>query len=329
MSGGVGANGFVAIARQNSLGSTAPGSWYPVPFARSSLSLAIEDLVDDSITGYGDEPDRVAGSTKVGGGIEGNIDPLSIGFLLKGLFGTIASSAVGSGFQHVFDVRSGDFTPISTLPPYAFQVFQGETGVSSAFQFIDCFINQLDLTIAPNQYLRGTWSVVGKNATLMTKAAPPAWPTGVKKFNWSTVSLSIAGAGVSRYRDLRLSFDNKIAGQDRLNAAKSPASFFRDGFRAFGRFQGTMDVAQSDWLNMKNETEQTVSIYVAGVTSISSGVNEFLKIDYTRGKILKVDEGISGPGVVTVTVGWKGEFNVGSLTPVRVTLVNTMGSSIY
>lgn len=329
MPGGYGSNAFVAICRQNSLGATAPTSWYPVPFARSGIVTQIDELQDDSITGYADEPDRTLGFTRVNGPIEGNIDPLAVGFLLKGLFGTIASSAVGSGFQHVFDVRSGDWSPVSTLPPYAFQVFQGETGVSSSFLFLDCFVNQLDLSIAPNQYLRGVWGITGKDSSLLTKAAPPAWPSGVKKFNWSAVSVTIAGAGVARYRDLRFSFDNKIAAQDRINASRAPASFFRDGFRMFGRFQGTMDVAQSDWLNMKNETEQAVSVYIAGVTSISSGVNEFLKIDYSRGKIINVDESIAGPGIITLTVNWKGEFNVGSLTPARITLQNTMGIGIY
>jgi len=117
--------------------------------------------------------------------------------------------------------------------------------------------------------------------------------------------------------------------QDRINASRAPASFFRDGFRMFGRFQGTMDVAQSDWLNMKNETEQNVTAYIAGVTSISSGVNEFLKLEYTRAKVLSVDESIAGPGLITLTVNWKGEFNVNSLTPVRITLQNTMGAGIY
>ncbi len=329
MPGGYGSNAFVAICRQNSLGATAPTSWYAVPFARSGVRTVIDEMQDDSITGYADEPDRTLGFTRVQGPIEGNVDPLVLGFLLRGLFGTIASSAVGSGFQHVYEVRSGDWSPVSTLPPYAFQVYQGETGVSSSFQFIDCFVNQLDLSIAPNQYLRGVWGIVGKDSSLITKAAPPAWPNAVKKFNWSAVSVSIAGAGVSRYRDLRFSFDNKIGMQDRINASKSPASFFRDGFRMFGRFQGTMDVAVSDWLNMKNETEQAVSVYIAGVTSISSGVNEFLKLDYSRGKIINVDESVAGPGLITLTVNWKGEFNASSLTPVRVTLQNTLGIGIY
>lgn len=332
MPGGYGSNAFVAICRQNSLGATAPTSWYPVPFARAGIRTVIDELQDDSITGYADEPDRTLGYTRVNGPIEGNVDPLALGFLLKGLFGTIASSAVSSGssaFQHVYEPRSGDFMPTATLPPYAFQVYQGETGVSSSFLFLDCFVNQLDLSIAPNQYLRGTWGIVGKDSSLITKAAPPAWPSAVKKFNWSAVSVSIAGAGVARYRDLRFSFDNRIGMQDRINASRAPASFFRDGFRSFGRFQGTMDIAVSDWLNRKNETEQAVSIYIAGVTSINSGVNEFLKLDYSRGKIIDIDESIAGPGLVTVTVGWKGEFNVSSLTPVRVTLQNTMGIGIY
>lgn len=326
---GYGSNGFLAVCRQNSLGATAPTSWYPIPFARSGIRTSIGELLDDSITGVADEPDRTLGVTRVGGPIEGNVDPLAVGFLLKGLFGTTSGVAIGSGFTHVFEVRSGDWCGLSTLPPYAFQVFQGEAGCGSSFQFIDCFVNQLDLSIAGNAYLRGTWGIVGKDSSLITKAVPPAWPSGVKKFNWSAVSLSIAGAANARYRDLKFSFDNKIGYQDRINASRAPVSFLRDGFRIFGRFEGTADVAIADWLVMKNETEQAVSVNIAGVTSISSGVNEFLRIEYTRAKIIDVSEEIAGPGIITLRFGWKGEFNVSSGTPVRVTLQNTMGLGIY
>jgi hypothetical protein len=208
------------------MGSTTPSSWYSLPFANHGLTWNPDELADDSITGLMDEPNRVLGFTRAGGPIVGNVFPLPLGILLRGLTGAASVSAIGSGFEHYFNPVSGDFGLISTLPPYAIQVDQGESGVNSAYLYKDAFINTLELSAVAGEYVRANWGIIGKDSELVTKAAPATWPSDNNPLRWSSVSLSIGGAGVVRYRDFRLLFDNRVAGQERIDGTSVPRYFF-------------------------------------------------------------------------------------------------------
>jgi len=323
---GFGSNAYLAICRQNSMGATSPSSWYNVPFANHGLDWNPEELQDDSISGNPDEPNRVLGYTRAAGPIVANVHPLVTGHLLRGLCGQSSPAAVGSGFIHTFNPKSGDFGDIHTLPAYAFQVHQGDSSVNSAYLYQDSFINTLELSVEAGRYVRATWGIIGKQVTLVTKAVPTAWPAGINPFRWSSASLSIGGAAVTRYRDFRFSFDNRVAGQDRINNTTAPAYFFRDGFRSFARFSGTADISMSDWLNVKNETALAVDIYILGVTSISSGVNEFLRLQVPQLKLTKHPTAVPGPGIITVTIEGMAEYHSGSGTVATFTLCNTFAS---
>ena len=106
---GFGSNAYLAICRQNSMGATAPSSWYNVPFANHGLDWNPEELQDDSISGNPDEPNRVLGYTRAAGPIVANVHPIVTGHLLRGLCGQSSPAAVGSGFIHTFNPKSGDF----------------------------------------------------------------------------------------------------------------------------------------------------------------------------------------------------------------------------
>jgi len=134
----------------------------------------------------------------------------------------------------------------------------------------------------------------------------------------------IGGAAVTRYRDFRFSFDNRIAGQDRINNTQAPAYFFRDGFRSFARSSGTADISQADWLNVKNETALAVDVFILGATSISSGYNESLRLQVPQLKLTKHPTAVSGPGIVTVTIEGMAEYHAGSGTVCTFSFLTTI-----
>lgn len=320
-----GSGAKLGLTHQASMGATDPGSWRTVPFASHDLTYDVADLVDDSITGEVDEPDRVTGMSGITGSFQANINPLAVGYYLYGLCGHSSGSAAGQAYKHVFRPSSGNFGDKNTLPPFAFQINAAETGVSSAYLLQDCFFNTGEISITAGGYLRGTWGIVGKSGLLQTIEAPVDYPTGVKPLKWASASVSIAGAAVQRYHDLKITLNNNIGMQDRLDGTSEHSFFFREGFRQ-NRFSGTVDLAMADWLKMKNETEGALVVTFGGATSISSGYNEYLEISMPRFVFTKVPINISGTGIVTVAVEGRGMYLATSLCSVQFTLQNTWAS---
>jgi hypothetical protein len=325
---GFGSGAVLGVSRQNSYG-TALNSYYKMPFANHDFNYGYSELTDDSITGKPDWSDRTTGIAGVTGNITANFHPLAHGHLMRSCFGWMVSSAVGSGFTHTFNPATQNFDAGNTLPPLTIYVDQGESQVSSAYQLSDCMVNQAELSLAAGQYLRATYSIIGKTAVLMTKQAIADWPQGIKPLLWSAASIHWGGAAVTRFQDFRLTLSNNIGMQDRIAGAKTHTYFFRDGFREFGKLSATADMAMTDWLAVKNETEGRLAISFLGVTSISSGVNEFFTMDFPRFVWTAHPIGVNGAGVVTVTLEGRAMYSTTSSTIATFTLQNTMANSIY
>jgi len=328
---GFGANAELGIHKQNSFMSAGVNSleWTKVPFASQDFNYEFAELTDDSIQFGYEEPDRVTGIAGVTGTITANVHPIAVGEFIAGAFGISSSTASGSAFIHTFNPQTTTFDDKCSLQPYAFLVDQGEAGVNSKYLLYNCFINNWELSLSAGAYLRSTFNIVGQRAELIASSGnnPADYPSGIKPLIWSACSISIGGAAVQRYADFKLSFNNNIATQDRIAGAKDHTFFFREGFRQFGRFTGTMDMAQADWLKVKNETEGPLVIHITGASSIDgANMKEYLEINIPRFVFTKHPLGVSGPGIVTVAMEGRAMFHAGSGTICTVTLVNTQAS---
>lgn len=322
---GFGANAQFSMNKQNSFG-TAASSWFKIPFASQDFNYTFGELTDDSIQGRFDEPDRVTGIGGLAGNLVGNMDPLVIGHLIRGVFGInyTVTSATGPVHTWTFNPATTNFDGNGTLPPYSLQIDQGESSINSSYLLQDCFINNWELSLAAGGYLRSTFAVLGPTATLMTKSQAPDYAVVPKPFVWSSASVSIGGAGVNRFQDFKVSFNNNIGTQDRIAGAKAHTFFFRDGFRQFGRVTATADMLQSDWLKMKNETEQRLFVFIQG-----AGTSESIMIDIPRFVFTAHPLGVSGAGMVTVGLEGRGMYSITSKTICTVSLINTIASSGY
>lgn len=314
-----GSNAKLSICAQSAFGSSAPSSWFQVPFASHDLTFTFDELTDDSIFSRYDEADRVTGISGVAGAIQANVHPYAIGHFLRACFGVYSVSGAGP-YVHEFHPQTTTFDANVSLPPYSFQVDQGEANVTSAYFLTDCFVNQWEVSLSAGAYLRSTFNIVGKSAALGTKAPPPEeWPATIKPIMWSATSISIGGAAVQRYADISLTFNNNIGMQDRIAGAKEHTFFMRDGFRQFGRFSGTMDVAMADWLNVKNETESRLFVF-------ASNSIDTLMIDLPRFVFTSHPLAVAGPGIVTIAIEGRAMYSTDSGTIATVTLTNTLAS---
>lgn len=324
---GFGSSAKLAVSRQNSFG-TAATSYFGFPFASQDLNYTWAELTDDSITGQPDWSDRQTGISGLAGTVTANFHPLAHGWFLRSAFGWLVDSAIGSGFTHTFNPTTTNFDTSATIPPATIYVDQGESGASSGYLFTDCFVNNVELSMSAGGYLRGAYAIIGKTAGLITKPTIVDFPSGAKPLLWSSTSVSVGGAAVTRWADFKLSMNNNIGMQDRIAGAKAHTYYFRDGFREFGKLTATADMAMADWLNVKNESEVAVVINFAG-TSISSGVNEFFKIDIPRFVWTAHPVGVSGPGMVTVALEGRAMYSSTSKTIITLTLQNTIANSVY
>ena len=325
---GFGSNAILGITKQNSFdGTSAPNSFFNVPFAKHDFNYNFSELIDDSITGRYDAPDPTIGLQLVNGNIEHPFHPLVGGHFLRGAMGVYSVAAVGSGFTHQFKPQTTTFDTLASLPPFSFYLDQGETGVNTVYKLTDCFINGLEFSAAAGGWLRANYIIVGKGTDVTTKLVPAGYGTGVvRPFPWSSISLSLFGAADQKWSDITFRFDNRIGQQTRLAASKQYQYFFRDGFRDFGRISGTVDIAIDTWTRVKSETEGRLFMFAAGVTSISSGVNEYLLIDIPRFKFTAHPLGVSGPGIVQVAVTGDAMYSSTRGLIVAITLQNTLST---
>lgn len=320
---GFGSNAKLGMMRQNSFGTIA-GSWYKVPFASQDFNYTFGELTDDSIQGRFDEPDRVTGIAGVAGNVVANFDPVVHGHFIRGCFGiNYVQTSLTASQKWVFNPATTNFDTNCTLPPYSFQVDQGESSVNSSFALQDCFINTWELSLAAGGYARSTFGVVGVSALLMTKSAAPDYAFTTRPLIWSAASIHIGGTAITRYQDIKLSFNNNIGTQDRIAGAKAHTYFFRDGFRQFGKMTATADMSQDDWLKMKNETEQRLVLNIVGNSS------EVLTIDIPRFVYTAHPLGVSGAGMVTVSLEGRAMYSTTSATICTVTIQNTVAVSGY
>lgn len=321
---GFGSNAVLAVTRQNSFGGSVVTSWHKCSFANHGLDFRYAELEDDSILGRYDAPDRVTGIAAVTGAIEGNFNPIAYGHFLRGVFGVYSVTALGSGYQHIFRPQTAAFGNEHSLPPYSFYIDQGEAGVNSGYLATDCFINGMELAVNAPEYARARFDILGKTASVVAKVTPFDHGT-FKPFVWASGSLQIFGAANARYENIRVAFNNNVTGQNRIAGAKEHTYFFRDGFRGFGIFTGTADIAQADWTRVKSETEGAFTLNLAGI-SISSGVVETLRVELPRVVITTHPLGVSGPGIVTVEIAGRAMYSTGSGLVAQVTLINTLAS---
>jgi hypothetical protein len=237
-----------------------------LPFNTHSL-----DLTKDRVEGNEIQADRMPrvdrhGNKQAGGSIE--VD------LRKGDFDELFESAFLNSY-------STNVLKIGTTPKY-FSFEDAANDISQFRLFTGMAVSTLNVSIAPNQMVTGTFDLVGKTmtqaaTTASTGGAPTASSTNAP-FDSYSGTITDGGSGLAIVTSLDFSLTNSFAptfviGSDSAQQLE------------FGRaiVEGTMTVYYEDATLINkflNETESSLSVSVDDPTGASSYTFDFPRVKY-------------------------------------------------
>lgn len=243
-----------------------------LPFNTHSL-----DLTKDRVEGNEIQADRMPrvdrhGNKQAGGSLE--VD------LRKGDFDELFESAfLGSFFTP--SLSTTKYLKVGTTPKF-FSLEDAANDISQFRLFTGMSVSTLNVSIAPNQMVTGTFDLVGKTmtqaaTTASTGGAPTASSTNAP-FDSYSGTITDGGSGLAIVTSLDFSLTNSFAptfviGSDSAQQLE------------FGRaiVEGTMTVYYEDATLINkflNETESSLSVTVDDPTGASSYTFDFPRVKY-------------------------------------------------
>lgn len=313
-----GEKGHLGISAQQSF-STATASWEYLPFISESLVTDKEILTEEGMVGRFAENDFHEGMERTAGDMVFEPDPVNIGHLLKGVFGSAVSSTTGamsgSYYEHEFIPTTDDFDAKSALPPYTLQMYRD---VGSAFQYTDTVFNTFNLEIAAGTIQRMTVGMLSRTMSTMAKTSP-SYVTDAP-YLWNQTSISIAGSANTIMENISISFENQVEGVPYLDSTKRIGKWKRTGAQLV-RISGTMDFEdQTEFNNFVSQAEQRLLVDIdnSSVTSI-----HMLSIDIPKMRYETFPPTIGGAGRISVGFTARGAYSVDSSYAIRITLINS------
>ena len=240
-------------------------------FANLPINSHSLDLTKDRVEGNEIQADRMPrvdrhGNKQAGGSIE--VD------LRKGDFDALCESAFLSSF-------STDVLKIGTTPKF-FSMEDAANDISQFRLFTGMSVSTMNVSIAPNQMVTGTFDMVGKNMTQSgstgsTGGAPTA-PSTNAPFDSYSGTISDGGSGISIVTSIDFSVTNSFAptfviGSDSAQQLE------------FGRavVEGTMTVYYEDETLINkflNETESSIEVEVDDPTGANPYTFLFPRVKY-------------------------------------------------
>jgi hypothetical protein len=315
-----GEKGHLGISAQQSF-NTATNSWEYLPFISEGLATEKEILTEEGMVGRFAENDFHEGMERTAGDVVFEPDPVNIGHLLKGVFGSSVSSTItgamsGDVFEHIFVPTTNDFDAKSALPPYTIQMYRD---VGSAFQYTDTIFNTFNLEIAAGTIQKMTVGMLSRTMSTMDKTTP-SYVTDAP-YLWNQTSISIAGTANTIMENISISFENQVEGIPFLDGTKRIGKWKRTGGAQLVRISGTMDFEdQTEFNNFVNQTEQRLLIDIDN-TSVAS--IHMLSIDIPKMHYETYPPLIGGAGRLSVSFTARGAYSVDSSYAIRITLINS------
>jgi hypothetical protein len=319
----------VGLAFQNSHGDavTDIGSFYLMPFLSESISPDVPELLSQNMEGRFDEGESYSGARNVGGTISNESQPVTVGVLMKAIFGdpvTVSNStALGEFYEHTFKPRTGDFDVNVTGNPMTMHKNLADSGQVPTYQDIVC--TRLELGVNNGEFLIAaaafTGGVVATKQTSDTMSAA----TG-KKWTWDVSSIELGGAANTDFANLQVIVDEQASARWTLKTSKDPDRVKRDARRQV-RVNGTIKFSdQTEYDLFLASTSQELKLTMTGTEAIRSGYFNVLGIDVPAFKYLSYPVEFADPAELQVAFEGKADYHVGSGTSIEFTLTNTQAS---
>ena len=250
---GYGFTGHIGFGKETTWGTAVAATDFFEAMSES-VAATLDRFDTKNIVGRYSEPDDEAGMLRVAGDISFAAHPESIAHMAFAAMGVASGTAIGgTAITHRITPVTADTTPATNaLPPYTFEIFRD---VTSAQQYDGCQVSQFQLSVAPNQDVRATVSIIGKG-TQNIAATTASFPSSSQSpFTFDTASISLAGAASALVEAFTFTFDNQLEGVPTLNGSTEVAKIRRTGPQ-MARLEGQLGFENiTDYQRFINQTE--------------------------------------------------------------------------
>jgi hypothetical protein len=285
---------------ESTFGTTPAGNFTNLPFSTQSLNLTKDRVAGNDI--QADRMPRVDrhGNRQVGGDVV--VD------LRKGDYDALLESAM-------LNTWAIDVLKVGTTPKY-FSIEDYAADIDQARLFTGCTVSSLALSIAPNQMVTSTFTMVGKDMTIGATEKTQDAASGNAPFDAYSGAVAIGNVGAS-------SASGVVTGIDfTLNNSFAPTFVVGDDSAPaleVGRaeIEGTLTAYFEDAAlitRFLNETETELSVSVDDPT----GSNEYTFL-FPRVKINSADSPVDGPNSRTISMSFVALYDSTQGTNLKIT----------
>ncbi len=306
--------GHIGIAKETTWGTAVAATDY-IEALSESLNAEIDRFATVNIRSQHAEPSDDSGVKRIGGDLEISGNPLNAGFLLKGALQTHSQTTVLSGFlytNHFMSLVQGEeFSTDCPVQPYTVEVFRD---VTTSVQYTGCAVSALQIELAPNQDVRFSASMIGKDEASIASTTPTFPSSPAKPFKFNTASIQIGGAANANLEALSVEISNNLEGIPTLNNTDLISRIRSTDFQQIN-ISGTFDFVDLDaYDDFIAQTEQALVVSVTQTDSFQM-VIDVPKMVYTA-----FPTGMPGRQKLSVDFEGKGFYHTGSATAIQIDL---------
>ena len=281
-----GSRSSLSFVTEATFGTTPAGSFANLPFSTHSLNLTKDVL----LAGTDIQADRMPrvnrqGNRQVGGDIVVDLRDGDYDLLLE-------SAMLGAFATNVLKVG---------VAPKFFSIEDFAADIDQARLFTGMSVSSMAISLAPNQMVTTTFSMVGKDMTISATEKTQTAASGAQPFDAYSGDISIGTVGspsaVAIVTALDFTLDNAYAPTFVIGDDSAPSL-------EYGRaeVEGTMTAYFEDASLINrflNETETAIRVSVDDPT----GANAYI-FDFPKVKINSADVGVDGPTSRMITMSF-------------------------
>lgn len=290
----------LALVAEASFGVTpsAP-SFVSIPYNTHSLNLTKERLQGNELLS-----DRVPRTDR-----HGNRN--AAGDIVVDLRDTDYDTLIESAFFSAFN--SAGVMKIGTTPKYV-SIEDSANDISQFRQFTGMAVSTMSVSIAPNQMVLTTFSMVGKDMTQAQVAldSTPTAPSGGEPFDSYSGSISDGGVPIAIVTSIDFSITNSLAPTFVVGSASTPQLEY-----GLAMVEGTLTAYYQDNTlidKFLDETESSIQIVVDDPASGGSYTFDFPAVKYNG-----ADTPVTDPQSRTVTLPFVAIYDAAEATNLKLT----------
>lgn len=351
-----GSNSRLATVRVTSFGITAvvtpdaANNWRWTNFVSESFEHQIEELMEQSIYGYADEPPSHRGLDTAEGEIEFEPNPNAIGQFMRGVYGVhstqllcaAGSTGANSGpfagaavTRHIFTPRQDPFSTRCFLDPYQLLIYRD---VGSAFVFLDTLFNGMELQLEAGQLARATVMGMARRITRNSQLNVASLvSSGGRPFVWDMASVQIGPsvnslAATDYFESVTIRLETPIEGVPLLDGTRTYGEMQKSDFRQT-RFSGTISFRdQSEYDAFVAYENRYLRFNLSNVVSTqllgnpSSAFYPTLRLDIPNFKITQYNVTVGDPNRLTAEFEGRGEYSEALGFSIQAQLTNIVNS---